>query len=197
MMGSPEDEPERGEGEGPQHWVTISDGFWMFDSPCTQALWQAVMSENPRRSLGPRRPVEAVSWDDCQRFIKNLNRQFPSLNLRLPTEAEWEYACRAGSPDSRYGELAEVAWYRDNSNDETHDVNQKEANAWGLHDMLGNVWEWCQDFAYRQYRDTAVKDPIFVDERSAPWCTAVVAGVVRPGLCGPPPGMRPPRRTLE
>ncbi len=109
-------------------------------------------------------PVENVSWNDCQRFIELINLELPSLNLRLPSEAEWEYACRAGSPDSRYGEPANVAWYAQNSKRQTHEVKQKLPNAWGLHDMLGNVWEWCQDAAKRKYRETSEKDPTFYDE---------------------------------
>ena len=147
MMGSPEDEEGRYEDEGPQRQVTLSQGFWLFDTPCTQALWQAVMDDNPSGFQGENRPVERVSWEDCQAFIAKLNQQLPDLDLGLPTEAQWEYACRAGTAAARYDEdLNAIAWYDDNSGNETHGVGLKRSNAWGLYDMLGNVWEWCQDY---------------------------------------------------
>lgn len=96
-MGSPKDEPERWDDEGPQHRVTISQGFWLFDTACTQVLWQAVMGSNPSAFKGADRPVETVSWNDCQDFLKRLNERLPGLDLSLPTEAQWEYACRAGT----------------------------------------------------------------------------------------------------
>ena len=93
-MGSSEDEEERFEDEGPQHLVTIEPGFWMFDTPCTQALWEAVMGENPSDFKGPDRPVESVSWDQCQEFLKAMNSRIDGLRLSLPSEAQWEYAWR-------------------------------------------------------------------------------------------------------
>ena len=110
QMGSPTDDKEAFEQEFPQHWVTIRQGFWMFDVPCTQALWSAVIGDTPSRFKGPNRPVEQVSWEDCHRFLDKLNLEFDDLNLRLPTEAEWEYACRAGVKKNRYGKLADIAW---------------------------------------------------------------------------------------
>jgi formylglycine-generating enzyme required for sulfatase activity len=147
-MGSPEDEQGRWEEEGPRHPVRIDSGFWMFDAPCTQALWEAVMGEgtNPSRFRGADRPVEQVSWDDCQGFLKRLNGRLEGLHLGLPSEAQWEYACRAGTASARYHEkLDEIAWYTGNSVGETHPVGGKAPNGWGLYDMLGNVWEWCAD----------------------------------------------------
>ena len=112
----------------------------MFDTPCTQALWQAVMGRNPSRFKGKNRPVEQVSWEDCQTFLNKLNAQLPGLALCLPMEAQWEYACRAGTETARYQEeLDAIAWYDENSNGETHEVGLKHPNAWGLYDMLGNV----------------------------------------------------------
>lgn len=127
LMGSPESEAGRREREGPQHEVTISNGFWLFDTPCTQSLWQAVMGENPSWFRSPERPVEQVSWTDVQEFLKRLNAQIPGLNLMLPTEAEWEYGCRAGADTASangdldiLGEynapaLDPIAWYGGNS----------------------------------------------------------------------------------
>jgi hypothetical protein len=129
-MGSPEDEEGRFDNEGPQHEVELTQGFWLFDTPCTQALWQAVMAENPSHFQGLNRPVENVSWDDCQVFINKLNEQVSRLRLRLPTEAQWEYACRAGTQEPRYDpDLDAIAWYNENSGSETHEIAQKRPNA--------------------------------------------------------------------
>ena len=166
-MGSPEDEEGRWDAEGPRHLVTIGSGFWMFDTPCTQALWEAVMGENPSRFKGPDRPVEAVSWDQCQEFLKALNSRIDGLRLSLPSEAQWEYACRAGTETPRYREDPdEIAWYSANSGDETHPVAGKEPNAWGLYDMLGNVWEWCEDVWVENYHEESRASA--VDPASAP-----------------------------
>ena len=152
QMGSPEGEEGRDSDEGPQHEETIPSGFWMFDTPCTQALWEAVMGENPSHFKGPDRPVESVSWDQCQEFLQRLNARCTGLELKLPSEAQWEYACRAGRETPRYREdLNEIAWYSENSQGETHPVGQKDPNDWGLYDTLGNVWEWCEDVWTEDY----------------------------------------------
>ncbi|MDR3638325.1 MAG: formylglycine-generating enzyme family protein [Isosphaeraceae bacterium] len=143
-MGSPEDEQGRFNDEGPRHEETVSTGFWIFDTPCTQALWEAVMGKNPSQFKGPDRPVESVSWDDCQEFIERLNAKCAGLALSLPSEVHWEYACRAGTDTPHYRQdLAQIAWYSENSGDETHPVAQLTPNDWGLFDTLGNVLEWC------------------------------------------------------
>ena len=145
-MGSPEDEEGRFSSEGPRHLESIDSGFWIFDTPCTQALWEAVMGENPSQFKVADRPVESVSWEQCQEFLTALNSRLDGLQLSLPSEAQWEYACRAGTETARYSEnLDAIAWYAENSGHETHPVAGKEANSWGLYDMLGNVWEWCAD----------------------------------------------------
>ena len=148
-MGSPEDEEGRWDDEGPQHEVEVK-AFSMGETPVTQAQWEAVMGNNPSRFKGLNRPVECVSWNDCQEFCRKLNELVPGLDARLPTEAEWEYAARAGTTGPRYGELDEIAWYSGNSDSQTHPVREKKPNAFGLYDMLGNVWEWCAD-AWKDY----------------------------------------------
>ncbi len=102
FMGSPHENPERFDREEPQHQVRLSHGFWLFDTLCTQGLWATVMGENPSHFQGAQRPVENVSWDECQVFIGKLHDQIPGLGLGLPTEAQWEYACRAGTQGARY-----------------------------------------------------------------------------------------------
>src|SRR5271157_3978617 len=155
-MGSPEDEEGRFPAEGPRHLESIDSGFWMFDTPCTQALWQAVMGENPSHFKVADRPVESVSWEQCQEFLTALNSRLDGVQLSLPSEAQWEYACRAGTETARYSEnLDAIAWYDENSGNETHPVAGKEANSWGLYDMLGNVREWCADVWVNDYTEKA------------------------------------------
>lgn len=163
LMGSPDGGPERISYDGPQHLVTLTRGFWLGEAPVTQALWGAVMGENPSHFDGPNLPVEQVSWDDCQRLCARLQRIIPGLNARLPTEAEWEYACRAGTITTTYAgqdsELDAIAWWSGNSQQQTHIVKQKTPNAWGLYDTLGNVWEWCSDSMHTYIGEPAI-DPI-------------------------------------
>ena len=147
LMGSPDDDPEAIDREKPQHEVTLTKGFWLGDTLCTQAVFEAITGENPSRFKGIDRPVEKVSWDDAQAFLQTLNERLPGNRFVLPTEAQWEYACRAGSTAPRYGEFDAIAWHSRNSSKQTQSVRQKRPNIWGLYDMLGNVWEWCQDHA--------------------------------------------------
>jgi len=154
IMGSKKGGPD----EKPPHEVVISKGFWLGKYEVSQGQWRAVMEDNPSYfKKGDDYPVEFVSWEDCQRFIKELNRR-SGETYRLPTEAEWEYTCRAGSQEERYGDVDEIAWYDGNSGGSTHAVGGKKSNVLGLHDMLGNVWEWCTDW-YGGYSADAIYDP--------------------------------------
>jgi formylglycine-generating enzyme required for sulfatase activity len=160
-MGSPDSDAEAQEEEKPAHRVTISQPFYLGKYPVTQAQWEAVMGNNPSKCKGdPNRPVESVSWDDVHAFLRKLTERERGGDYRLPTEAQWEYACRAGTETPRYHpDIAAIAWYSCNSSDQTYPVGQKLPNAWGLYDMLGNVWEWCHD-GLRRYTPEAVVDPM-------------------------------------
>jgi formylglycine-generating enzyme required for sulfatase activity len=161
LMGSPVTEVGRFEDE-PQHKVTLTKGFWLGKDEVTQAQWESVMGSNPSRFKGNKRPVDNVSWVDCQQFIRKANAAL-DMTLRLPTEAEWEYACRAGSTGAvaGSGNIAEMAWYEVNSGSQTHEVGIHKANAWGFYDMHGNVLEWCNDW-FSQPGETvaAAVDPV-------------------------------------
>jgi formylglycine-generating enzyme required for sulfatase activity len=137
--------------EKPVHQVQISKAFEIGKYQVTQALWEAMMNGNPSRFKGANLPVETVSWDDAQEFIKKLNAKNDGYIYRLPTEAEWEYACRAGTTGDYAGNLGELGWYDENSDGRTHPVGEKKANDWGLYDMHGNVSEWCMDWYNKSY----------------------------------------------
>ena len=167
-MGAPESEKERFDDEGPQHLATISQGYWMFDTPCTQPLWSTVMGGNPSRFQGEHRPVERVSWRDAQEFTIRLG-DLIGLDLNLPTEAQWEYACRAGTATTfHFGDqiTPDRARYSVSGEEETADVGSYDSNAWGLFDMHGNVDEWCHD-GKRLYTCEAVVDPVGPTEEGA------------------------------
>jgi len=163
QMGCSPGDAQCAEDEKPPHRVRISRGFEIGKYEVTQAQWEAVMDGNPSDFRGPDRPVEQVSWHDVQEFLAGLNARRDGYRYRLPSEAEWEYAARAGEAGRHYGPLEAIAWYGRNSADETHPVGGKRPNAWGLYDTLGNVWEWCQDWYqgdyYRQLAGAVAVDP--------------------------------------
>ena len=165
VMGS--DSRKTHQSDKPAHRVTLTKPFYIGVHEVTQEQYEQVMGENPSHRRGPQNPVENVSWEDAVEFCRRLN-ELPAEResgriYRLPTEAEWEYACRAGTVTAySFGDdepqLGEYAWFRSNSDDMTHVVGQKKPNTWGLYDMHGNVWEWCQD-RYDGYPSGAVTDP--------------------------------------
>ncbi len=170
LMGSPASEAERLSNET-QHRVILTRGYWLADTACTQALWQAVLGDNPSRFKGEDRPVETVSWDDAQRFIERLNELVPGGGFRLPTEAEWEYACRAGTRTPFWfgdqitpeqvnydGNHPYAGGRKGKYRKETVAVKALPCNGWGLYQMHGNVWEWCQDWL-GDYPAETVVDP--------------------------------------
>jgi formylglycine-generating enzyme required for sulfatase activity len=167
LIGSPEAEGDRAQDEGPQTRVTLSQGFWLGKFQVTQAQWEIVMRNNPCQFKGSRLPVETVSWTEAMAFCGELTEREHAQTLpkgyvyTLPTEAQWEFACRATTlgPYAGDGQLDNMGWYRENSHSRTQPVGQKSANAWGLFDMHGNVWEWCADW-FGDYPGGHVCDPV-------------------------------------
>ncbi|BCD96395.1 hypothetical protein MARGE09_P0595 [Marinagarivorans cellulosilyticus] len=174
LMGSPEDEEGRINDET-QHKVTLTQGFWLMETAVTQQLWQAVMEKNPSDFKGDLKPTENVSWFDCQHFIAELNRSYAGLEAALPTEAQWEYACRAGTATAfSFGDKQSLTlqqanyggkWDEPNVNSGTCDVYRYTPSPWGLYQMHGNVWEWCQDIWRDQINEDAI-DPVALDAQA-------------------------------
>ena len=174
MMGSPEEDLGRRENEK-LHLVTITKPFYIGKYEVTQSQYSAFMDKNPSNFIGANNPVESVSYEDAKAFCDKMNLKYLNIlpkgyKFALPTEAQWEYACRAGTNTALNNgknltkdqgacpNLDEVAWYDENSGKTTHEVGQKEPNAWGIYDMHGNVWEWCKDWV-GQYPKDDVTDP--------------------------------------
>jgi len=186
QMGSPDSEPGRTDDEGPQHRVLLPS-FRLMTTPVTEAQWKGIMGRLPKELLGVTRgrgddvPISCISWLDSIKFTDVINRRFTSGSssdgyYRLPTEAEWEYACRAGSTTAYcFGDdeerLGDYAWYKVNSGSMPHPVGQKLPNAWGLFDMHGNVEEWCLD-GYQDYTASSVYNP----KHEVPPSTPVMRG---------------------
>ena len=201
LMGSPENEAGRYNDET-RHRVTLTKGFWMGVHLVTQGQWQAVMGSNPSHFQSETRPVEMVLWEECQEFCRQLSKREGKV-YRLPTEAEWEYACRAGTTTAYYfgddpAKLGAHAWYRENSNGQTHPIGQKSPNAWGLFDMQGNVWQWCEDYPCSDQVDP--QGPVrgsFRVPRGGSWgsisgrCRSAELRLARAGTSGRRPGLPP------
>jgi formylglycine-generating enzyme required for sulfatase activity len=160
MMGCSPGDTACKEDEKPLHRVRITKAFEMGKYEVTQAQWKAVMNSNESDFVGDNHPVENVTRAEAIEFANRLTMRNDGYRYRLPTEAEWEYAARAGTTNARYGALDEIAWYGKNSNDESHPVGGKKPNAWGLYDMLGNVREWTADtYSANYYASSPVDDP--------------------------------------
>ena len=199
QMGCSSEAEECGDDEKPRHSVTISKPFYLGKYEVTQAQWEAVMGNNPSVYKGADLPVSTVSWVDARMFVEKLNAKEGHNRYRLPTEAEWEYAARAGSATAYGfgddpGQLGHYAWYADNADEEPHPVGRKRPNAWGLFDMHGNVYEWVQDY-YGDYGPGAVtvpRGPEGVGEQSvrrggswndpAEFCRSAFRSSKKPGL---------------
>jgi formylglycine-generating enzyme required for sulfatase activity len=166
-MGSPDSEKGRYKNESPQTQVTLTKGYWLGKTAVTQGQWEALMAGNPSNVKGADHPVERVSWDDAMEFCLRLTERERAAGrladgyvYTLPTEAQWEYACRAGTtgPYSGADNLDNLGWYSLNSGGTSHPVGQKQPNAWGLYDMHGNVGQWCRDW-FGDYPGGSVTDP--------------------------------------
>ena len=165
-MGSPKDEAGRSSTEGPRHAATILQGFWLFDTACTEALWEAVTGKLTGRPRGPGFPVTNVSWDDVRAFIGQVNAMKPGLDLVLPSEAQWEYACRAGT-ETAYSFGATITErqvrFGKGYSDGPVPVGGLPANPWGLREMHGNVFEWCEDHWHDSYDGAPTDGSAWID----------------------------------
>jgi formylglycine-generating enzyme required for sulfatase activity len=165
LMGTPVSEGGRDSDEKPQHEVTISNGFWMGVTEVTQPQWESVMPSNPSQFRGELLPVDSVTWNECQQFVARLNVGRGAV-FQLPTESQWEYACRAGSTTPFFfgydaAQLINFAWYFNNSSSATHPVGLKKPNPWGLFDIYGNQEEWCQDVYQSNYKGAPSNESAF------------------------------------
>ena len=162
MMGATDEQENPSDDEKPAHRVTLTDDYYIGETQVTQALWEAVMGNNPSYFKYDNLPVENVSWDDCHEFTEKLNRM-TGKRFRLPTEAEWEFAARGGNKSnhtqySGSNELNDVAWHGNKNGATTYPIRTKKPNELGIYDMSGNVWEWCQDW-YGEYNESSQPNP--------------------------------------
>ncbi|HBM85866.1 MAG TPA: formylglycine-generating enzyme family protein [Opitutae bacterium] len=213
-MGSPTWESGRGSDER-RHLVTLTEGYWLGETEVTQAQWQAVMGSNPSYFKGSSLPVDKVNWHDAMKFCRKLteseraaSRLPEGMVYTLPTEAQWEYACRAGVMGAYAGSLKDMGWYSANSDGKTHAVGQKLANAWGFYDMHGNVFEWVNDWV-ASYGTIPVTDPLGPDSgsyraarggswsNSASYCRSALRARATPGSSGDILGFRVSLRSLK
>ena len=169
MMGATSEMKDPYDWEKPVHQVTLTNDYYMGKYEVAQALWQAVMGNNPSHFKGENLPVETVNWNECQEFISKLN-SMTGRKFRLPTEAEWEYAARGGKKSRSYqysgsSNISDVAWYDGNSGSKPHPVGTKQANELGIYDMSGNVYEWCSDW-YGSYSSSSQTNPTGADSGS-------------------------------
>ena len=183
-MGSPLDEPDRYSDEGPRGRVSLTHGFWLAVTPITQEQWAALTSPILLVVDAPGNPAQAVSWGECQELCRALRRH-TGQSFRLPTEAEWEYACRATTTSAFYlgsdeAALHRAGWYSENTGSSTEPVGGKVPNAWGLRDMHGNVKEWCQD-CEREYSEQECIDPC--EDRDGPRVVRGGSWYNRSGMC--------------
>jgi formylglycine-generating enzyme required for sulfatase activity len=205
IMGASEGDKEAQEYEKPSHGVVISRNFFLSKYPVTQGLWEIFMGYNPSRFKGAFRPVENVTFDEVQSFLEKINRA-ETRNFRLPTEAEWEYAARAGAVEpfhfgSDMDSLDKYAWFNLNSTGRTQTVGLKQPNKWGFYDMLGNVWEWVSDW-FGDYPASSETNPVGPSEGenkvirggawgSSPWlCRSSTRNAKNPGERSPLIGFR-------
>jgi formylglycine-generating enzyme required for sulfatase activity len=187
-MGSPLEEKDRSDSESPVHKVKINTSFYLGKAAVTQRQWKKVMGNNPAYCKGEDHPVEMVSWKDIQEFITKLNEKEETDKYRLPSEAEWEYACRAGTQTRCFfgedeSKLDEYVWHAENAGNKTHVIGCKKPNPWGLYDINGNVWEWVQDEWHENYNGAPSDGSAWEDGSSPDHVSRGCSWLCNTGFC--------------